>query len=125
MPKVHPFAKKSSLYLSEAREENFLALSASENYIRLIDNFATKAGFEPNIIFEGETSLLEKVCATGVGFFLHLKSSVDELTDKRICELGLKDDFSKIKLYLYAKKNRALSPTCLAFESFLLNWYHS
>lgn len=125
VPKAHPFAKKDAIYLSEAKEENFLALSASENYIRLIDDFATKAGFEPNIIFEGETSLLEKVCATGVGFFLHLKSSVDELTDTRIDELRLKDTFSKIKLYLYARKDRALTPACLAFKNFLLNWYHS
>lgn len=123
VPKTHPFSKKKAIFLEEAKNENFLALSASENYTRLIDDISKKANFEANIIFEGETSLLEKVCATGVGFFLHLKSSVDVLTDTRIYELDLKDDFSKLKLYLYWKKDRQLSPACLAFRDYILLWY--
>ncbi len=125
VPKGHPFSKKDGIYLAEAADENFLALSVSEQYSRAIDRLSLLAGFEPKIVFEGETSLLERLCASGIGCFIHMKSATNEIDLDRIDEIRLKDAFARIDLYICWRKRKTFSPACETFKEYVITWHSS
>lgn len=125
VPKGHPFSKSNGIYLADAANENFLALSLSEQYSRAIDRLSLMAGFEPKIVFEGETSLLERLCASGIGCFIHMKSATKEIDLDRIDEIPLKDAFAKIDLYICWRKRKKFTPACNTFKNYVINWHHS
>lgn len=117
--KSHPLASKKSIFLREAKDELFLALPKSEHYIRLIDKIAPLAGFEPKIIFEGETHLLERFCAYANACLVHLKSEGKTAQRLDLIEVGLKDAFCEIDIYLTWYKHRVLTDSSEALISFL------
>ncbi len=123
VPSSHPFASKDGIYFKEASKENFLALALSDHYTRLIDNIASKAGFVPNIVFEGETSLLEKLCSSGSGCFIHLKSAAHKMDTENIAQVKLLDSFANVDLFLCWRKNKSFNKACRNFRNHITQWY--
>lgn len=119
VPRSHFLAEKKAIFLRAAKEALFLALPKSEHYTRLIDKIAPLAGFEPKIVFEGETHLLEQFCAYTKACLVHLKSEGNTAKRLGLVEVELKDAFCEVDIYLSWYKDRALSRSGEALLRFL------
>ncbi len=72
VPKNSRYAKKSSVHLSEVKEEGFVHLAGSRTFSALCDTFCMQAGFKPHIAFESDSLIAVKnvvSASAGVGFW--------------------------------------------------------
>lgn len=72
VPKEHRFAGRESIELREAAQESFISMERGFGFRDITDEFCHNAGFQPNIVFEGDLagSLISLVNAgLGVAFF--------------------------------------------------------
>lgn len=72
VPKEHRFAGRESIELREASQESFISMERGFGFRDITDEFCRSAGFQPNIIFEGDLagSLISLVNAgLGIAFF--------------------------------------------------------
>lgn len=72
VPKGHKFSGRESINLSEAANESFIGLKQGYGFRDITDEFCHKAGFEPNIVFEGDvagSSLSLVNAGLGITFF--------------------------------------------------------
>lgn len=68
LPKTHPLHHKTALEISDLKTLDFICMPKGKSLRRLIDNFCSRVGFTPNIVFECETpDLTRELIATGVG----------------------------------------------------------
>ena len=67
-------------------QEPFVALPKSENIVRSIDILSNAAGFKPNIIFEGERELLERVLLPIHASIVVLQSIIQDEKDFNLCK---------------------------------------
>ena len=56
VPADHRFAKRGSIPLSEAAHEDFLLIKPVYAFRMLTEGFCRQAGFEPNVVFDGDES---------------------------------------------------------------------
>lgn len=100
VPKGHPFAKRSSVDLSEAAHENFILLDSGRGIYDLCMEACKEAGFEPHVLFEyTRIETIISVVSEGIGVSLLMKRVVDffnyphieivELSKKYITTLAL------------------------------------
>ncbi len=72
VPKNSRYAERSSLSLTEVKEEGFVHLAGSRTFSALCDKFCMQAGFKPNIAFESDSLIAVKNIVSanaGVGFW--------------------------------------------------------
>jgi DNA-binding transcriptional LysR family regulator len=68
VPHDHRFAKRTSVKLSELRDDTFVCLRQGYGLRTLTDGFCAQAGFTPKIAFEGEEiATLRGLVAVGLG----------------------------------------------------------
>ncbi|GGA40171.1 LysR family transcriptional regulator [Paenibacillus physcomitrellae] len=68
VPQDHPLSFRSSISLSEVREDRFISLNSGYGFRRLTDEFCRKAGFMPNTAFEGdEPAVIGSLVNKGLG----------------------------------------------------------
>jgi DNA-binding transcriptional LysR family regulator len=68
VPHDHRFAKRTSVRLSELRDDTFVCLREGYGLRTLTDHFCEQAGFTPKIAFEGEEiATLRSLVAVGLG----------------------------------------------------------
>ncbi len=67
-------------------QEPFVALPESENIVRSIDILSSASGFKPNIIFEGERELLERVLLPIRASIVVLQSIIQNENDFNLCK---------------------------------------
>ncbi len=72
VPKNSRYAKKSSVALTEVKEEGFVHLAGSRTFSALCDKFCMQAGFKPHIAFESDSLVaVQNIVGAnaGVGFW--------------------------------------------------------
>ncbi len=72
VPKNSHYAEKTSVTLSEVKEEGFVHLAGSRTFSTLCDTFCLRAGFKPRITFESDSLIAVKNIIganAGVGFW--------------------------------------------------------
>ncbi len=72
VPKNSRYAGKSSVKLTEVKEEGFVHLAGSRTFSTLCDKFCLEAGFKPRIAFESDSLIAVKNIISanaGVGFW--------------------------------------------------------
>lgn len=68
VPKGHRFAGRESIDLSEAAQEAFVSMKKGYGFRDITDEFCRKAGFEPDVVFEGEVAgVLYNLINAGLG----------------------------------------------------------
>lgn len=92
-------------------QEPFVALPKSENISRSIDLLSEAAGFKPNIIFEGERELLERVLLPIRASIVVLQSIMQNERDFNLCKencdiVKLKDPEAHLTITLTWDKRR-------------------
>lgn len=123
VPFNHPFAKRESIYLHEARNEDFIYQPKHTGFSRFSDALCNRAGFKPNIVAECDYSLRRDLLRKGVGVVL----ASDSVLRAHFFDTGVpvlvKDDFAVREMSCFWLKNRPLSPPAVAFRKHLLEYY--
>ncbi len=86
LPPNHPLAEKPHRSFADFEKEPFVSQPKSENIARPIDILSQAAGFKPNIIFEGERELLQRVFLPIHGLIIIMKSVIGTQEDRELCE---------------------------------------
>ncbi len=132
VPKDSRYAEKSSLSLTELKEEWFVHLAGSRTFSALCDKFCIQAGFKPKLAFESDSLIAVKNIISanaGVGFWPAYswgKLSSDALLlpisgqeCKRVLTIRLhenaypsaaSEEFFKFLVQFLQKRKRALAP---------------
>jgi len=74
VPGDSPYAGRENVSLKELADKKFISLTGAKNLRAICDRYCMKAGFKPDVIFEGDsTSAVENLIAAGlgVGFWPH------------------------------------------------------
>lgn len=125
MPENHPFAKRSSIKLSEAAEDDFITLPPTHNFREVTDSFCRLAGFTPRVLFEVDEVLMEEMIELGRGIAL-LPLYLLELphTQKhKLKMLKITEPDMHIHIGLSWQKNKYFSDASKEFRNFIIQNY--
>ena len=126
---LHPLADRKEIHLADLKDDRFLTNNTSPDEKDTAYMLCHKAGFHPNIIFEGDASgLIGEAVAKNVGVAFisedrHRWKQQQEYSDPwddQICFLSLADDFCTRIVYLYVLRNRYLPAASRLFLNGLL-----
>lgn len=129
--KDHPLAGQGSVWLSELRDNKFLCNNTSPDNRDSVYELCRRAGFEPRVIFEGESAGLigEAISRNaGVAFisndrhqWLQTRQEKTPWDDKNMF-LNVLDDFCVRTVYLYQLKDRYLTTAARLYRDGLLEF---
>lgn len=125
VPPHHPFADRDSIYLSEARNENFICQPKHTGFSRFSERLFKAAGFKPNIVAECDYSLRRELLGKGVGVALASDSVLRARFFDNCVPILVKDELAVREMSCFWLKNRPLSPPAIAFRAHLLDYYGS
>ncbi len=84
-PRPNNLPKKDIYDFADFKDVPFAALPAQEYHSRSIDLLSKGVGFTPNIIFEGERELMERVMLPLNASIIALKTTVQDASDLALC----------------------------------------
>lgn len=126
--KDHPLAHKKFIYLNELRNENFMELTENYSFRDTTNALYKAAGFTPNIVFEGDTSILSEL--------IDLKKAVvlapisvcamppSDRYNNKYTIIRLKDELNTRTVALSYAKGRYLSELANSFKEFTISYYN-
>lgn len=121
----HPLSQKNSIYLSEAKNENFIALGQGALKNSIYD-FCKSAGFKPNITFESTNNALVRdliAFGQGIGFIPKISWKLNNY--KGIKFLHIKKPICKRSIYLYSKYGDDTPHNIQLFKDFIINHFEN
>ncbi len=129
--KNHPLAHKGAIYLSELKGDHFLCNNASPDYRDSVYDLCHKAGFEPEVVFEGEyDQIIGDAVGQGIGVAFissdrHLwkqRNQPATESEQNIVYLDVLDEFCIRTVYLYQLKGRYLPAAARKFRDGLMEY---
>lgn len=122
VPPAHRFAKRKSIRLSEAKNENFISLPADTGFTRFCNGLFDRAGFSPTIVAECDYTLRWDMLRQRVGVVLScdLRSNYDHGVP-----ILVTDEFAIRRMSLFWIKTRKLSESAQIFRNFIVNYYRN
>ena len=114
LPLQHPLAQERLHNFIDFENEPFVALPKSENIARSIDVLSQAAGFKPNIVFEGERELLERILLPMNACIIVFKSIIHDQTELGLCQqycgiVELRDPEAHVRVNLSWDQRRSRS----------------
>ena len=119
---LHPFAKRESIALSEAREEEFLSLPVDTVFdiTNLFDTFFIQAGFQPKIRFECPTvDVIANMVSANLGCALFSKSWTSTVKRSDIVLLPIRFPSCQRDFYVSISKSRTHGQAVREFYHFV------
>lgn len=124
VPLNHPLAKKKSISLIEASNENFISLKPGKGLREITDEFCKKAGFNPRIIFESDDpSTVRGLIKAGQGVAFIPQVSWGSSIGDSMALLHIKYPKCKRTIFISWLENRYLSKTTLLFREFAVEYF--
>ncbi|GLX67186.1 LysR family transcriptional regulator [Paenibacillus glycanilyticus] len=125
VPKGHRFASRSSIALSEAANEPFIALASHSNFRKITDDFCRKAGFEPRIAFElEEASSVQTLVEMGLGITFALPLSLgNRASSPGTVQLKIVDPVCRRTFGIAWNKKHYLSQAAVHFREFATHFF--
>ncbi len=129
--KNHRLAQRRTIHLSEMRDESFMCNNTAPDLRDSLYELCHRAGFQPKIIFEGEsTELIGEAVAEGrgVAFISTDRHRWKQETrvgpaDDRVVFLDTLDEFCKRTVYLFQLKGRYQSAAARTYREGLLQFF--
>ncbi len=123
-PRNHPLTSQAERDFADFKDAPFVCLPKSENISRPIDVLSDVAGFKPNIIFEGERELIQRVLLPIHGFIIINKSVINTDADWQLCEqyctpISLTNPRAHINIAISYDPDRTLSSSAERFLEFV------
>ena len=124
MPQSSALEEKPVHDFAELVHEPFIALPQSENIARSIDILSEAAGFKPNIIFEGERELLERIMIPIRASIIMLQSALQSEQDFAVCQkycdiIRLSNPEAQLTITLAWDRKRTLSAAAQRLLAFV------
>ncbi len=123
VPLNHYLAKKNSVRLKDLSNEKFINLTEHYDFRRLTDEMFKKAGYVPNIIIEGELTLIERMLKKGLGITIIPKTLLNLYPNFPAKTLKITDSNEKWTIGFSWLKNKYISSNLKKFRDFVLNYY--
>lgn len=117
LPKNHQYATQKSLDLGDLKQERFLILGPSTNLYEPVIKLCQKAGFEPDITYEGtRVDLIIQMVQNNMGVSLMMAKTAKNFPDKEISIVPLKTNIVN-KLCFIRLKSQHSSANNLFWEN--------
>lgn len=121
----HPFAKRDSIALSEARNEPVIALSSTFSSRAFFDNACKQAGFVPHIVAEVEYGLRTQLIEHGYGIGFSSILGARAIHSPLIKMVRVKYPPNPRMQTIFWKTGAALSDSMRQFRDYLINFYQN
>ncbi|MGL4989613.1 MAG: LysR family transcriptional regulator [Sarcina sp.] len=124
IPKSHKLAKKHNLYLKELKDVNFVELTDNFSFKSTTKTLFNNAGFEPNIIFQGDLSIISELFHVKQAVTLApISTCIQSKNNTNYTISYLKDKNSTRKIAISYLKGIHLSDLAENFIKFTINYY--
>lgn len=124
LPKNHRFATRSPISLGKLKDEKFITFRSRLSLQELFRDACLQAGFEPNIVFEGEDmDTIKGLVAAGFGIALMPENSVAYHLPPSISVIAI--DAPKISraVGVIRPHDRELAPSEQLFSNYIDDFY--
>jgi DNA-binding transcriptional LysR family regulator len=124
VPPGHRLAQRETIQLSEAAQESFLALKPGHTLRELTDSFCRRAGFTPNIVFEGdEPVVLFHLVKAGLGIACLPALVWMNLPELAVARIPITEPRCYREITLLWSKNHYLSTAARELRTFLIAYF--
>jgi LysR family transcriptional activator of glutamate synthase operon len=123
VPLNHRLADRDSVRLEELSKENFINLTKHYDFRKLTDEMFRKAGYVPNIIIEGEFTLIERMLKAGAGITIIPKTLLNLYPNFPAKTLKIEGSNEKWVVGFSWLKDRYMNESAKKFRDFVLNYY--
>lgn len=123
VPNTHRLFKTKSIYLKELQNENFISLTENYSFKQASNNLFDQAGFTPNVIFEGDISIISELMLLKNAICLAPLSVCLSHNNPEYSLIHLKDKNNKRKIGLSYPKGIHLSELSKKFIDFTVKYY--
>lgn len=123
VPKSHKFANLKSIYVRDLKDEDFIELTEHYSFKSTTKRLFENAGFEPNIIFEGDLFIISELLEIKKAIALSPISICIQTQNETYKILRLKDENKTRKIALSYFKGRHLSELAKNFVDFTIDYY--
>ncbi|RYM01753.1 LysR family transcriptional regulator [Sporolactobacillus sp. THM7-7] len=122
VPATHPLASEESVTLDEIESEPMISMKPGYELRKIADKLCRKAGFTPNVTFEGEeVTTLAGLVAAGLG--VALLPDQKDIDNSKVTKLHVRRPVCERQIGLSWYEDRSLSPAADRFKSFVLSHY--
>ncbi len=124
LPPNHILSEYQSLRLEQLREETFVLFSEGYSLRPIVVDACTKAGFKPNIGFEGEeTDTIRGLVAAGMGVSLLPEMALVEISPLQPVKVKITDPIVTRTIGLIRRSKEKLPIVAEMFRRFLIDEY--
>ena len=124
LPRDHPLAGRHQLQLADVAGEPFIGLRSASALRRLTDQLCLRAGFRPDVIFEGDDlSNVRGFVAAGLGVAVvpAPRAGSPEAVPGPVAYLGIGDEGAVRQIFLTWPADRRLLPATDLFRRHVLS----
>ncbi len=121
VPREHPFAEKTEIYLEELKGESFIRLSTNSRLVSLCDELLNAAGIKAKNIITCDYISRPNLVTAGLGVAITTSraKAADLLYPN--CYIPIADKDAVWQLYLYRNKRRYQSHAAAVFTEYMIN----
>ena len=123
VPNTHKFFNVKSIYLKDLHLENFISLTENYSFKQASNLLFEQAGFTPNVIFEGDVSIISELMLIKNSICLAPLSICIKHNQPDYSIIRLKDKNNTRKIGLSYPKGIHLSELSKDFIDFVINYY--
>ena len=118
VPKNHPLANKEEVYLSDLKNEYFIAYNNKCSDVE--KSYSDLIGYTPKIYAEpSESSILSGLVAAGAGIAIILNTPL--INTNKISVIKIKDKIDYKSIYMVWNKNIIHNKNKMEFKNYALN----
>ncbi|MGL5416388.1 MAG: LysR family transcriptional regulator [Clostridium sp.] len=118
-------ASKSSVYLRELKNENFVELTDNHSFSEVIKDVCISANFKPNVIFHGDINILKELVISNTGVFLTPLSTWKTFESPNLKAIHIKNKHNTRSLGLSYLDSNYKSETLKDFIAFSKEHFQS
>jgi LysR family transcriptional activator of glutamate synthase operon len=123
VPRESHFSEGDSIRLEDIKHVGFVSLERNRQFAVQTAGFCMSAGFEPLIVFEGESpEMIARLVGAGIGVAFWPKYSWGKLNDERVKLMHIADMDCSWNIYLTRKNSIANSPMKESFQNYVVDY---
>ncbi len=124
VPAGHPLAGRGSIRLIEAAGEPFISLKPGHGLRDLMDEICQRAGFVPNVAFEGdETATVRGLVTAGLGVTFSTALFSKGFAEQPVVPLHIEEPVCRRVIGLAWLEERYLSVAARHFQQFVIEYF--
>lgn len=126
LPPEHKFAGYSSLRLEQLKDESFVLFSEGYSLRSIVWNACKKAGFTPEIGFEGEeTDTIRGLVGAGMGVSILPEMALKDVQQLQPVKVRIADPKITRTIGIIQRSNERLPLVAEVFRRFLVEYFHA